>query len=189
MERFEESDYLSSAPAVLLADPGWKALLELESAYLQDTVGLIENAVIWARAAELSSRQMATLAYDLKADWWDESQTDAEKLKAFENIMAVHRMMGTKAAIVRGVEPVYPNTTVEEWWEYGGEPYHFRLQIRSATVDQDKLQSVLDRVKYYKNARSVMDEVAFLAETVQSLVYALAVCAGLGGSIVCAAEA
>lgn len=53
---------------------------------------------------------------------------------------------------------------VEEWWDYGGKPYHFRLLISqdASTLDAVKYATVLSLVAYYKNLRSVLDSVTVL---------------------------
>ena len=52
---------------------------------------------------------------------------------------------------------------MSEWFEYNGEPYHFKLLIDSTYdgVNPEKHQRVLDRVEYYKNLRSVLDEIEY----------------------------
>jgi len=75
----------------------------------------------------------------------------------------VHRRLGTKAAVVLAISAIYPDTQVSEWWEYGGKPYHFKLLIDATyeDVDPDRHQRVIDRVAFYKNLRSVLDEVEY----------------------------
>lgn len=74
-------------------------------------------------------------------------------------------MMGTKAAVERAISAIYPNTQVLEWFEYGGEPYHFKLHIdiSKESGDKDKPLRVLERVNFYKNLRSHLDVVEYVS--------------------------
>ena len=64
---------------------------------------------------------------------------------------------------VLAISAIYPDTQVSEWWEYGGKPYHFKLLIDATYEDVDPVrhQRVIDRVAFYKNLRSVLDEVEY----------------------------
>ena len=75
----------------------------------------------------------------------------------------MHRKLGTKAAVETAISAVYPNTRVREWWEYGGEPYHFMIMLDATfeNVDADKHQRVIDKIDCYKNLRSVLDGVIY----------------------------
>ena len=71
--------------------------------------------------------------------------------------------MGTKAAVETAIRAIYPLTTVEEWFEYGGEPYHFRLNIdiTSDSGDRARQKRVLERLNFYKSLRSHNDGVRY----------------------------
>lgn len=77
----------------------------------------------------------------------------------------MHRRLGTKAAVEQAIAAIYPKTQVLEWFEYGGEPYHFKLEINltGSSFDRERQQRVLDRVEYYKNLRSHLDGVFYFA--------------------------
>lgn len=66
-------------------------------------------------------------------------------------------------AVETAISAIYPDTQVDEWWEYAGKPYHFRILINVTyeNVDPEKHRRVLERVEYYKNLRSVLDEVEY----------------------------
>ena len=85
---------------------------------------------------------------------------------ACERTSSVHKHMGTKAAVETAIRAIYPGTRVLEWWEYGGEPYHFRLDINitNDTINSEKQRRVLERVNFYKSLRSHNDGVTYFVE-------------------------
>ena len=121
------------------------------------------------------------LAYDFKIDWWDAGYSVDEKRRLFKSCWDVHRKLGTPAAIVSALSSVYKLATVREWWQYGGKPYRFRLSIDTAGefFDSEKLNSVVQKATFYKNLRSVLEEVDFQIERSMELFVGLALQTGV----------
>lgn len=64
---------------------------------------------------------------------------------------------------------------VTEWFEYGGEPYHFRIDLLTApNITQDDTARLLAVVNASKNVRSVLDELRFRREAQNDMYYASA---------------
>ena len=119
---------------------------------------------IYPRIDELPEVLLDILAYDFKVDWWDRNYSIEEKRRTLKGSWYVHKHMGTKAAVETAIRAIYPLTTVEEWFEYeGGKPYHFRLRINitSDSGDRERQKRVLERLNFYKNLRSHVDEVRY----------------------------
>lgn len=64
--------------------------------------------------------------------------------------------MGTKAALEDAVGIIHGGTTVQENWEYGGQPYFFRVAVDAGQekVAENPVDRLLDTIMEYKNARS-----------------------------------
>lgn len=101
-----------------------------------------------------------------KVDWWDSDYSLTEKRRTLQTSWQVHKTLGTKAAVEKAITAIFPNTTVEEWFAYGGDPYHFRLSIElgGERLDREKQARVLERVNFYKNLRSHLDGVSYTAK-------------------------
>lgn len=64
--------------------------------------------------------------------------------------------MGTKAALEDAVGIIHGGTTVQENWEYGGQPYFFRVAVDAGQekVAENPVGRLLDTIMEYKNVRS-----------------------------------
>ena len=71
-----------------------------------------------------------------------------EKRRMLKDSWRVHRMLGTKGAVEMAIAAIYPGTAVEEWFQYGGEPYHFKLTIdfTGEPDDPDRRERVMRRL-------------------------------------------
>lgn len=158
-----KENLLASLPAVLANDENMAALASAVAEVLAARVDEIGRVSIYAQIDKLPNELLDILAYDFKVDWWDANYTLEEKRQTLKDSWNVHRRLGTKAAVVMAISAIYPDTQVSEWWEYGGDPYHFKLLIDATfeNVDPAQHQRVLDRVAFYKNLRSVLDEVEY----------------------------
>ena len=156
-----KENLLASLPAVLANDDNMAALASAVAEVLAARVGEIERMSIYSQIDRLPNELLDILANDFKVDWWDANYTLEEKRRTLKDSWNVHRRLGTKAAVVLAISAIYPDTQVSEWWEYGGKPYHFKLLIDATYEDVDPVrhQRVIDRVAFYKNLRSVLDEV------------------------------
>ena len=158
-----KENLLASLPAVLANDDNMAALASAVAEVLAARVGEIERVSIYSQIDRLPNELLDILANDFKVDWWDANYTLEEKRRTLKDSWNVHRRLGTKAAVVLAISAIYPDTQVSEWWEYGGKPYHFKLLIDATyeNVDPVRHQRVIDRVDFYKNLRSVLDEVEY----------------------------
>ena len=120
---------LASLPQALQGDDSIVALAQAISSVLSDRIEEINHLRIYPAIDQLDEPLLDILAHDFKVDWWDADYTLEEKRRTLKDSWRVHKLMGTKAAVETAISAIYPNTKVLEWFEYGGSPYHFRLDI------------------------------------------------------------
>lgn len=169
MSNITADNLLRALPEVLANDESMRAVAAAIAETLEARTGEIETLMIYARIDALPEPLLDMLAYDFKVDWWDANYTVEEKRATLKESWAVHRTLGTKAAVKKAISAISPNTDVAEWFEYGGEPYHFRLliQLTGERAAPEKFQRVLERVMFYKNLRSWLDEVIYTAPPIR----------------------
>ena len=165
-EDFYSADFTNSLPPALKNDPDMMALAQTISAQLQATAAEIRKNIIYARIDELDEATLDVLAYDLHVDWYDYSYPIEVKRRTIRDSIQVHRRLGTKYAVEKALGAVYPGTKVEEWFEYGGDPYKFRVVIGAteAGITAERQAAVLDRVRFYKNLRSHLEAISYQIE-------------------------
>lgn len=158
-------NFLAAFPVALQGDQSSAALADVTARLLARRPEEIDRLRIYSVIDQLDEQLLDILAYDFKVDWWDPEYTLEEKRQTLKDSWRVHKMMGTKAAVERAISAIYPNTQVLEWFEYGGEPYHFKLHIdiSKESGDKDKPLRVLERVNFYKNLRSHLDVVEYVS--------------------------
>lgn len=159
-------DFTRSLPPTLKDDPEINALGRAIAGQLQITAQQIRRNIIYARIDELDEQTLDILAYDLHVDWYDNSYPIEVKRQTIKDSVKIHRRLGTKYAVETALGAVFPGTRVEEWFEYGGDPYTFRVIINATEngVTAAQQAAVLERVIFYKNLRSHLEAVRFKME-------------------------
>lgn len=93
------------------------------------------------------------LAAELDTQYYDVSLDIDSKRKLVKNTLVWHMRSGTPAAVEELVAAVFGEGEVKEWFEYGDDPYYFKIITNALMTEDmnDKFAEMLDRVK---NARS-----------------------------------
>lgn len=154
-------DIFKTLPPALKKDAGFAALGEVIAEQLAKNRVLSDKAIIYPAIDKLSEEALDALAYDFNVSWYDYEGTLSEKRKTILECMNVHQFKGTKYAVETALRSVYDTVRVTEWFEYGGEPYHFKVIIYDSSNDKEKRARILAKVQYYKNLRSVLEETVF----------------------------
>ena len=164
---FGTVDLLRIFPPALKYDPKMTAAAQSIAKELQRTGGEIRNNIIYARIDELDEAALDVLAHDLHVDWYDFNYPIEVKRATIRDSVKIHRRLGTKYAEETALGNVFPGTKVEEWFQYGGEPYFFRVIIDAteAEITAEKQRAVLEKVYFYKNTRSHLEKIGFQMET------------------------
>lgn len=124
-----EESLLRQFPVALQSDPSSAALGEVTARLLVRRPEEIGCLSLYPRIDELPEDLLDILAYDFKVDWWDAEYSLEEKRRIFKDSWYVHKHLGTKAAVETALRAIYPKAEVQEWFQYGGKPYFFRLSI------------------------------------------------------------
>lgn len=152
-------------PPALTHDPSIMALATAAAEVLVNRLEEIDRLRLIPNIDGMDESLLDILAYDFKVDWWDSNYTLEEKRRTLQSSWKVHKMLGTKAAVETAISAIYPDTKVSEWFEYGGDPFHFKLLIDATyeNVDPERHRRVMERVEFYKNLRSHLDGIEYAA--------------------------
>lgn len=150
---------LAVFPIALRGDQPSAALADVTARLLARRPEEIERLRIYPAIGRLDEGLLDILAYDFKVDWWDANYSLEEKRRTLRDSWRVHKLLGTKAAVEMAISAIYPQTTVQEWFEYGGRPYHFKLQLDLTGTfwTEERPRRILERVNFYKSLRSHVD--------------------------------
>jgi phage tail P2-like protein len=96
-------------------------------------------------------------SFDVDISGLDEAHTRELLQDAFQ----IHYYAGTPYSIKRALSIVFQDANIEEWQEYNGNPYYFRVTVQSnpdiTGINLQLLERLVHTANRYKNARSLID--------------------------------
>ena len=119
-------------------------------------------------ADECPPAQLPVLAWEYSVDEWDPSWSDLRKRGVINASIEVHRFKGTAFALEKAIDATGQGVRVEEWFEYDGHPYRFRLSVDLAqdeTFSAEQLQQIVRIALRVKIVRSLLEYVLFTRPT------------------------
>lgn len=160
--KLNETEISKILPSSLQADENVvhtsKAVTDSVNNVTAETV----NELIMSRIDELTEPVVNSLAWQLHVDTYSEDLDIAQKRKLVKNAIKYHKYKGTSWAVKSVVEVLVNYAKVEEWFEYKGSPYHFRVNGSYGPIfNGDSLQSLVNAINEAKNVRSWLDGISF----------------------------
>lgn len=152
-------DLLKLQTAYMQEDPTTKALCAALNPQLQEIANSLVKALILAKVDSLSEELLDELAYELHVDWYDAKATIDVKRNLIKNSDKVHMFLGTPYAVEQVVQDYFGDGQVEEWFDYGGQPYYFRVVTENSAVTGELADQFANAVDAVKNKRSRLEAV------------------------------
>lgn len=100
-------------------------------------------------------------AWELNALWYDYSESLDVKRQQIAGAMTFYDRLGTPYAVLSAVKAVYGDGMLSEWFEYGGDPYHFKVFTTNSTALTENKSKFLALLSAVKSLRSVLDSVTY----------------------------
>lgn len=87
--------------------------------------------------------------------------TREQKIDLIQRAIELHRIKGTPAALELVFRLINITCKLDEWFEYGGDPYHFKLEIsvRDKGLNEETLNLLTALVFEFKNVRSWLEAI------------------------------
>lgn len=122
-------------------------------------VNNIEKCNIYGRIEKLDSNLLDELAWQFNVPEYISTLDITAKRNIIKNCLKTHRQRGTVAAVENVIEAVFGNGYVEEWFNYDGQPYHFKVHTSNMSVSDTMVSEFENLVANTQNVRSVLEAV------------------------------
>lgn len=152
-------------PSSIASDTTVRNIAKAITAKLQLINRQTELVLLLPRLDELPETLVDELAWQYHVDFYDYAADISKKRALVRKAIAWHRYKGTPAAVEEVCTAVFRSAKVAEWWQYGGEPYHFQVRLIEEGVPDESVIDNLERaIQVTKNTRSWLDGLSFYRE-------------------------
>ena len=159
MIKLYDSNITYILPEVFAKDPDVIALGYALNKAIQRLIGYCQNIGIYNSIDTLPEQVLDLLAVELKTQYYDDTFSIELKRSLIKSTLNWYTYAGTAAAVTEMVEAVFGNGEIEEWFEYGGDPYHFKIKTSNTNSTDEMVRLVENLVKSVQNVRSQLESV------------------------------
>ena len=103
------------------------------------------------------------LAWQFHVDFYTPDLPLEIKIGLVQKSLDWHMRKGTPATIKEVVTQIFAEAKMQEWYEYGGLPYRFRIAINEFIPNKTQME-IVRAVNTVKNTRSYLDSLTSITE-------------------------
>lgn len=158
----EESKVLSMLPPVLQKDSD---IIAAAKALDKSTCSInkLTNKLNFVVNPNLTDHNLLdALAADFHVDFYNKDFPIETKQKLIEESMILHMEKGTAKAVEDLITAVFGEGQVQEWFEYGGQPFHFKVITSNREVTNERALEFIRALESVKRKSAVLESVNIL---------------------------
>ena len=107
--------------------------------------------------SRMSEWRLDEMAWEWHVTWYDYGADVETKRRTIAGMRDVFVAAGTPTAVQAVIEQYFGDGSVEEWPEYGADPYHFRVFTSNPKASNEAARQLAVIVEMVKNTRSIYD--------------------------------
>jgi len=131
----QDDDILHFVPEFMRSDPAVISLAAWTSGIVRRLFAQARLLTLWDKIDSLMDAELDELAWALDISWYASSAPHSEKVSVIRCSEVIKARIGTPFALETVMQSVLGSGTVIEWYEYGGDPYHFKLLVNAEDGD------------------------------------------------------
>lgn len=124
--------------------------------YLYDT---LQSVVFWADIKTASDMLLNSMAAEIDCPFYENGMSIEQKRELIEVSDIYNSRTGTTSAVDKLIAAAFKNGNIQEWYEYGGNPYCFKINMDSelSKSEMNDFNYFFSMLRKIKNARSKLE--------------------------------
>ncbi len=153
MIKLYDSNITDILPEALSGRANVAALGYAVNRAMQRLIEYCRGTSVYAVIDSVPDNVLDMLALELNTQYYSDSFDITTKRRLIKNTLIWHMTSGTPAAVEELVAAVFGKGEVKEWFEYGDDPYYFKITT-NATMTPDMNEQFTAMLEKVKNTRS-----------------------------------
>lgn len=150
----------------------YKALSAAIKALTALFYSVMSSVMFWADIENASPALLDAMAAELDAPFYSADMTIEQKRSVVAAAFEYNSRIGTRSSVEALLTAAFGGGEVSEWFEYDGEPYHFKVTVprrEGVRIEHDTLNYFIANVEKFKNKRSKLEGVEINTESSATL--------------------
>ena len=142
--QIEELEFIRLLPDFMKKDDADKAFAEAVSIIVKELDAKIKLYSTWDKIDSMSTKELDMLAEELDVVWYDKNASKSVKRELIKQSDMIHAKLGTNWACLQVIEKYFGESKIEEWFDYDGQPGHFRITTLDQSIQNTKMNQFLE---------------------------------------------
>lgn len=162
MIKLSGSRFTDIMPENLAEQTEIQALAYAVGRQVEKLLAYADGARTYAAIYAVPEKVLDLLAVELRTPYYDENFSLPTKRALIQETILFYTQMGTPAATEKIVSSIFGRGYIKEWFEYNGEPHHFRVIVENMEAVEKLLGEFLNVLRAVKRLSSWLDSVTVL---------------------------
>lgn len=159
MIKIEDSALLKLLPFSLRQDPVLVAMAEAVENQFKEAYQEADLLFNLVEIENIPERLLDLLAYEKHVDFYNVNWAIEVKRAVVKASISQHRKKGTPGAVESVVNKTFGDGIVDEWFDYGGRPYYFRVVTEQPLAMDVDIENLTTMINEFKNVRSWLENI------------------------------
>lgn len=165
-------DLLALQTKVMQNDPTTKGLCAALTPQLNIVSNEIDSILIYSNIDKLTDEVLDILALQFHMDWYVATANIEIKRRLVKNAFKVHKTKGTPYAVEQVIQDMFGDGYVTEWFEYGGNPFNFKVITTNPSVTAELANQFNMAVNAVKRRSTVLEQIIISLSAELNIYYA-----------------
>lgn len=159
MIKLEDAKITDGLPEWLGGDVRVQALAYAINRQTRRLLAYSDRAKVYADVMKCSHAVLDMLAFELQIPRYKDSYTIDIKRRMVLNGLSYWLRMGTVGAMEDLCSDIFSNAEVTEWFDYDGEPGHFRITTNNVRITNEDVKEFHKVINTVKRLSAHLDEI------------------------------
>ena len=159
-----DMDFIQLIPAFMKEDEAVQGLSEGVNRVTEELAAKIKLFTTWNQIDNMTGAELDMLAEELHISWYDKTASMDVKRELIKSSDLIHAKMGTNWAVQNVIETYFGSGEIQDWYEYGGEPHHFKVSTSNQSVTSEAAEKFLNVLNKVKRKSAFLDGIELVTD-------------------------
>ena len=159
MIKLSDSRFTDIMPYNLASQPEVQAIAYALGKQISSLCAYADSARLYAAITTIPEPALDALALELRTPAYAQHYKLTVKRTLVQGALTFYMKMGTPYAINKIIEAIFQTGHISEWFEYGGEPFHFKAHTTNSSITQDDVEEFTQVLSTVKRLSAWLDDI------------------------------
>ena len=157
-------DFMQLLPFFMRGDDADEGLSNGINAATEQLSKKISPFTTWDKLDEMTGEELDLLAEELHITWYDKTAAIDVKRQIIKDSDIIHSKLGTNWATLRVITTYFGEGKIVDWYDYGGNPGHFKIQTVSQSILSSKASAFMNVLNAVKRKSAHLDAIYVVSD-------------------------